>query len=143
VDATTDAQGWLAVSAPTVRDAVPLRVFLRDIHPLYVDWRLAFLAPCRSDYPRVGHGTAQSVAASVTETPFGLPQSPSAGGVFQGVSRMSARTEIPTRAIGSPGLTWGHLYLHSYRVQQDAYDVTTRRVPQSGVSGQGPYFFDR
>ncbi|WP_246458620.1 arabinosyltransferase domain-containing protein [Streptomyces himalayensis] len=143
VDATTDPQGWLAVSAPSIRDTVPLRVFLRDIHPLYVDWHFAFLTPCRSDYPRVGDGTAQSMAASIEEFPSGMAHHSAPGGVFHGVSQLSTRTEVPTRAIGSPGLIWGHLYLHSYGIQQDAYDVTTWRVPQSGITGQGPYFFDK
>jgi hypothetical protein len=49
----------------------------------------------------------------------------------------------PHTAIRSPGLEWGHLYVHSYRIQKDAYDVTTRRVRQSGVTGQGDYFFDQ
>ncbi|OAH10120.1 putative arabinosyltransferase A [Streptomyces jeddahensis] len=144
VDRATDPQGWLSTSAPSVRDVVPLREFLRTIHPLYLDWRLAFLAPCRNDYPRVAHGTAQSVAASIEETSnFGIDQSSQLGGVFIGKYQLSTRTEIPTRAIGSPGLDWGHLYLHTYRIQQDAYDVTVRRVQQSGLNGQGYYVFDQ
>jgi arabinosyltransferase C len=144
VDAATDPQGWLSTSAPSVREVVPLREFLRKTYPLYLDWRLAFLAPCRNDYPRVGHGTAQSVAASIEETSYyGIDQSRPVGGVFIGKHQLSARTEIPTRAIGSPGLEWGHLYLHTYRIQQDAYDVTIRRVEQSGLNGQGHYVFDQ
>jgi hypothetical protein len=144
VGTTTDQQDLLAVSGPSVRDSVPLREFLRDTHPLYFDWRFAFLAPCRSDYPRVGHGTAQSVTASIEETgAYGIPRDPVTGGTFYGDTQFSTRTEIPTRVIGSPGFAWGHLYLHSYQIQKDAYDVTTHRVQLSGLHGQGPYDFDR
>lgn len=143
VDGTTDPQGWLGVSAPVIRDVVPLRHMLDGHSPALIDWPISFAFPCRWNYPRVSHGTADSPALLVT--PSGgegsMAFDPEVGGVFAGLPQTSRRLETPSRLKGASGVPWGHVFSVGYDIDRDVYDVAGRRVRMRGAGGDGGYPF--
>ncbi|WP_263250397.1 arabinosyltransferase domain-containing protein [Saccharopolyspora rosea] len=143
VDRTTDEQGWLRVSAPSVRDVVPLSRVLDGQQPELIDWSISFLFPCRFGYPDVGHGLAASpgVLVSPGSGEWSMTYDPQWGGVFAGVPMMSQRFEVPARLRDAPGVNWGHVYAVSYDVPRDAYATTRHREVVGGADGDGPYPF--
>ncbi|MER7010594.1 arabinosyltransferase C-terminal domain-containing protein [Saccharopolyspora sp. NPDC000359] len=143
-DRTTDAQGWLSVSGPVVRDVVPLRQALDVQQPVLIDWTMSFLFPCRDSYPQVAGGVASSPRLMVTPPPgdWGMAVDPDWGGVFAGATMQSRRIEVPTRLRDAPGHTWGHLYAVNYGIQRDAYTTTRHRDLISGTRGDPPYPFE-
>ncbi|QUG99548.1 arabinosyltransferase domain-containing protein [Saccharopolyspora erythraea] len=143
-DRTTDEQGWLAVSAPVVRDVVPLPEVLDAQGPTLVDWPMGLLFPCRIDYPRVSGGTADSPGVLVAP-PAGeasMAYDPGLGGVFAGVPMQSRRIELPSRLRDAPGVRWGHVYAVSYDIERDVYDRQVSRVQIGGADGDGAYPFE-
>ncbi|GAA2820261.1 arabinosyltransferase domain-containing protein [Saccharopolyspora taberi] len=143
-DATADEQGWLAVSAPVVRNVVPLREVLDEQEPALIDWPMGLLFPCRTGYPRVGGGSADSPGVLVAP-PGGegsMAYDPEVGGVFAGVPMLSWRLETPSRLRGAPGVSWGHVYSVSYDVRRDLYERGSRRGVIGGAGGDGGYPFE-
>ncbi|PXY22197.1 arabinosyltransferase domain-containing protein [Prauserella muralis] len=141
-DRSTDPQGWLAVSAPVVRDIVPLARFLRARSPVLVDQMIGFVFPCVDDYPVVeGTARAPRVVLSPAEGPMASAFHADDGGVFAGVRASARLLEVPSRLAGAPGHTWGHVYVPQYRYETDAYDVRRQRVRIGGADGQGAYPF--
>lgn len=142
-DNTVDPQGYLEVSSPVVRDAVPLSRVLDGQRPVLIDWPVSFLYPCRTEYPRVSGGTAQSPLLLVT-TPTGersMAFDPNVGGVFAGVPLVSHRYELPSRLRDAPGVPWGRVYAVSYHHARDAYRTTQHRQQIGGAAGDPGYPF--
>lgn len=143
-DRTTDAQGWVSVSGPVVRDVVPLRQALDAQQPVLIDWTMSFVFPCRSGYPQVAGGVASSPRLMVTPPSgdWGMAVDPDWGGVFAGATMLSRRIEVPTRLRDAPGHTWGHLYAVRYGIERDAYTTTHHRDLIGGAHGDPPYPFE-
>lgn len=144
-DRTTDPQGYLSVSGPAVRDVVPLHKVLARRKPALIDWPINFLFPCHADYPRVGHGTAESprLLISPPEGEGSMAFDPHMGGVFAGVLPASERYETPSRVRGEPGVIWGHVFSVHYDSRRDVYDTRDQRVRVGGSDGDVPYPFKR
>jgi arabinosyltransferase B len=120
VDATTDPDGWLAVSGPRLRSVVGLTQFLAGHGPVLVSWPLAFLFPCVHNIVGVAGGLAGTPHV-VIEAPrrFGrlsaISTDPTQGGVFAGLRHFGELHEVPTRLIGHPDVDWGTLQLSTAR----------------------------
>ncbi|MCA1821834.1 MAG: arabinosyltransferase, partial [Pseudonocardia sp.] len=120
VDATTDPDGWLAVTGPRLRSVAGLTQFLADHGPVLVSWPQAFLFPCVHNIVGVANGLA-STPRVVIEAPrrFGrlsaVSTDPTQGGVFAGLRPFGELPEIPTRLTGHPGIDWGSLQLSTAR----------------------------
>jgi arabinosyltransferase C len=114
VDATTDPDGWLAVTGPRLRSVVGLTQFLAGHGPVLVSWPLAFLFPCVHNTVGVADGLAH-MPRVVIEAPrrFGrlsaVTTDPTQGGVFAGLRTFGELHEIPTRLAGHPEIDWGTL----------------------------------
>ena len=110
---------------------------------MLIDWPVSFLYPCRTEYPRVSGGTAQSPLLLVT-TPTGersMAFDPNVGGVFAGVPLVSHRYELPSRLRDAPGVPWGRVYAVSYHHARDAYRTTQHRQQIGGAAGDPGYPF--
>jgi arabinosyltransferase B len=120
VDATTDPDGWLAVTGPRLRSVVGLTPFLAGHGPVLVSWPQAFLFPCVHDIVEVADGLAATPRA-VIEAPRRLGRlsavttDPTQGGVFAGLRPYGELRDIPTRLANHPEIDWGTLQLSSSR----------------------------
>jgi arabinosyltransferase B len=120
VDATTDPDGWLAVTGPRLRSVIGLTQFLAGHGPVLVSWPLAFLFPCVHNIAGVADGLA-STPRVVIEAPrrFGrlsaVTTDRTQGGVFAGLRPFGELHEIPTRLAGHPEIDWGTLQLNAAR----------------------------
>ncbi|HXT45982.1 MAG TPA: arabinosyltransferase domain-containing protein [Pseudonocardiaceae bacterium] len=120
IDATTDPDGWLAVTGPRLRSVVGLTQFLAGRGPVLVSWPLAFLFPCVHNIVGVADGLAATPAV-VIEAPrrFGrlsaVSTDPTQGGVFAGLRPFGQLHDIPTRLAGHPDVDWGTLQLNATR----------------------------
>ena len=116
VDATTDPDGWLAVTGPRLRSVVALTQFLARHGPVLVSWPQAFLFPCVHDIVDVADGLAGPPHA-ILEAPRRLSRlsavttDPTQGGVFAGLRHYGELREVPTRLAGHPDVDWGTLQL--------------------------------
>jgi Mycobacterial cell wall arabinan synthesis protein/EmbC C-terminal domain/Arabinosyltransferase concanavalin like domain len=125
VDASTDPDGWLAVTAPRLRSVAGLSEFLATHGPVLVSWPQAFLFPCVHNIPRVAGGLAEA-PRTVIEAPrrhgrlSAITTDQTQGGVFAAIRPFGHLYEVPTRLIGHPGIDWGALQLSATR---DAYQV--------------------
>ncbi len=126
VDATTDPDGWLAVTGPRLRSAVGLTPFLASHGPVLVSWPQAFLFPCVHNIVTVAGGLATAPRA-VIEAPrihgrlSAVTTAQDQGGVFAAIRPFSRLYEIPTRLAGHPDLDWGALQLPADPAFHDAY----------------------
>jgi len=120
VDATTDPDGWLAVTGPRLRSVVGLTQFLAGHGPVLVSWPVAFLFPCVHNIVGVADALAATPAV-VIEAPrrFGrlsaVTTDPTQGGVFAGLRPFGELHDIPTRLAGHPDVDWGTLQLNTTR----------------------------
>ncbi|MFN2533971.1 MAG: arabinosyltransferase C-terminal domain-containing protein, partial [Pseudonocardiaceae bacterium] len=120
VDATTDPDGWLAVTGPRLRSVAGLTKFLADHGRVLVSWPQAFLFPCVHNIVGVADGLA-STPRVVIEAPrrFGrlsaVSTDPTQGGVFAGLRPFGELHEIPSRLAGHPEIDWGTLQLSTAR----------------------------
>jgi arabinosyltransferase C len=120
VDATTDPDGWLAVTGPRLRSVVGLTQFLARHGPVLVSWPQAFLFPCVHDIVEVTDGLAGTPHAVLEAPRFhgrlsAITTDPTQGGVFAGLRFYGELREIPTRLAGHPDVDWGTLQLSSAR----------------------------
>jgi arabinosyltransferase B len=139
VDATTDADGWLAVTGPRLRSVVGFNEFLAGRGPVLVSWPQAFLFPCVRNIVWVADGLADSPRV-VIEAPRRLGRlsavttAQDQGGDFAAIRPFSRLQEVPTRLIGHPEIDWGALQLSADPAFRDAYQRTTH-ASRSARSG--------
>lgn len=120
VDATTDPDGWLAVTGPRLRSVVGLTAFLASHGPVLVSWPQAFLFPCVHDIVEVADGLAGAPRV-IIEAPRRLGRlsavttDPTQGGVFASLRPYGELRDIPTRLANHPEIDWGTLQLSSAR----------------------------
>jgi arabinosyltransferase B len=126
VDATTDQDGWLAVTGPRLRSVVGLTPFLASHGPVLVSWPQAFLFPCVHNIAVVSGGLATAPRA-VIEAPrihgrvSAVTTDQAQGGVFAAIRPFSRLYEVPTRLTGHPDLDWGALQLAADPAFRDTY----------------------
>jgi arabinosyltransferase B len=129
VDATTDPDGWLAVTGPRLRSVVGLTEFLAHHRPVLVSWPQAFLFPCVRDIVGVADGLADAPRA-VIEAPrrhgrlSAITTDQSQGGDFAALRPFGQLSEVPTRLAGHPDVDWGALELSGDTAARDAYTRT-------------------
>lgn len=130
VDASSDFDGWLALTGPRLREVVPLTDFLAANGPVLVNWPIAFLFPCVTNEVGVAHGVADAprvivdapgryagLAAVITE--------PNAGGNLAALRTLGTRGEVPTRLVGHPEVDWGSVRFVGYPgLERDTYQLT-------------------
>ncbi|MBV9651580.1 MAG: arabinosyltransferase domain-containing protein [Pseudonocardiales bacterium] len=120
VDATTDPNGWLAVTGPRLRSVIGLTQYLNSHGPVLVSWPQAFLFPCVHNIVEVVDGLA-STPRVVIEAPrrhgrlSGIATDQGQGGVFAGLRPFGELRDIPTRLAGHPEIDWGAVQLSSAR----------------------------
>ncbi|MGH3776244.1 MAG: arabinosyltransferase domain-containing protein [Pseudonocardiaceae bacterium] len=126
VDATSDPDGWLAVTGLRRRGLVGLNEFLAGRGPVLVSWPQAFLFPCVRDIAGVADGLATAPRA-VIEAPrrhgrlSAITTDQSQGGDFAALRPFGQLYEVPTRLAGNPEADWGALHLTTTR---DTYHQT-------------------
>ncbi|MGH3787389.1 MAG: arabinosyltransferase domain-containing protein, partial [Pseudonocardiaceae bacterium] len=140
VDATTDPDGWLAVTGPRLRWVVGLTEFLAGHGPVLVSWPQSFLFPCVRDIAGVTGGLAAAPRA-VIEAPrpyratSAVTTDQNLGGTFAALVPFGRLYEVPTRLAGHPETDWGALYLSADPAARDAYHRSTTRDPLQCVVG--------
>ncbi len=141
VDATSDPDGWLAVTGPRRRGVVGLNEFLAGRGPVLVSWPQAFLFPCVRDIPGVAGGLAAAPRA-VIEAPrrhgglSAITTDQGQGGDFAALRPFGRLYEVPTRLAGHPEADWGALQLTDYPSARDAYQRRTTRARSWGLPGR-------
>jgi arabinosyltransferase B len=126
VDATTDPNGWLAVTGPRLRSVVGLTAFLARQGPVLVSWPQAFLFPCVQNIVGVAGGLATAPRV-VIEAPrihgrlSAVTTAQDQGGVFAAIRPFSRLYEVPTRLAGHPELDWGAVQVAADPAFRDAY----------------------
>ncbi len=140
VDRSTDVGGWLAVTGPRLREAVPLTRFVTGRGPVLVDWPISWTVPCVRDVPRVTDGLAQTPRVLLTVQPAyawvaEIAYDPVHGGSFAGTVVTATDHEVPSRLVGSPGEAWGRVVLLDYGVSRDAYERKTTQIWRWGWEG--------
>ncbi|MGB9280342.1 MAG: arabinosyltransferase domain-containing protein [Pseudonocardiaceae bacterium] len=136
VDASTDTDGWLAVTGPRLRSVVGLNEFLAGRGPVLVSWPQAFLFPCVRDIVGVADGLADAPRV-VIEAPRRLGRlsavttAQDQGGDFAAIRPYGRLYEVPTRLAGHPDVDWGALQLSADTAAHDTYQHTTSHVPSS------------
>ena len=139
VDATSDPDGWLAVTGPRLREDIGLPEFLRAHSPVLIAWPIAFLFPCVTDVVTVSRGLAQA-PVSVLEAPrrySGLSAATTdatIGGTYAPLRDVGGLGQVTTRLAGHPELDWGDLLLTAYPAARDTYRATVSWTRASGLS---------
>ncbi len=134
VDATTDPDGWLAVTGPRLRNVVGFNEFLAGRGPVLVSWPQAFLFPCVRDIVGVADGLADAPRV-VIEAPrrhgrlSAITTDQSQGGDFAALRPFGQLYEVPTRLAGHPDVDWGALELSGDTAARDTYQRSTTRAP--------------
>jgi arabinosyltransferase C len=134
IDATTDPDGWLAVTGPRLRSVVGLTQFLAGRGPVLVSWPQAFLFPCVHNIVGASGGLAEAPRV-VIEAPrrHGRLSANTTdqvqGGDFAALRAFGRLSEVPTRLAGHPDIDWGTLQLSVDPAARDAYQRTTTRSP--------------
>ncbi len=145
-DATTDPDGWLAVTGPRLRSVVGFTEFLAGRGPVLVSWPQAFLFPCVRNIVGVADGLAGAPRV-VIEAPRRLGRlsavttAQDQGGDFAAIRPFGRLYEVPTRLAGHPDVDWGALQLSADTAARDAYQHTTTHAPadrgRSSLPGDG------
>ena len=141
VDATTDPDGWLAVTGPRLRSVIGFSEFLAGRGPVLVSWPQAFLFPCVRDIVGVADGLADAPRV-VIEAPrihgrlSAITTDQSTGGDFAAIRPFGQLYEMPTRLAGHPEVDWGVLELSGDTTARDAYQRSTTRVQVWGLSSR-------
>jgi len=145
-DWATDPQGWLAVTGPVVRDVVSLTEYLDGTGPVLIDWPMSFAFPCRTDFPKIHDGVAQTPEVTLASPrdypPAGLSYDPEVGGSFAAMPLTGSAVEVPSRLVGLRGREWGRLIRTSYPARIDSYSTTTTTQRSSGWESGHDYPFD-
>jgi arabinosyltransferase C len=138
-DDRSDEFGWLAVTGPRSRTAVPLTRYLADRGPVVVGWPVAFLFPCIRDIPVVSGGVAQTPGALILgpRPRFDEERDQHLGGTFAELDQFGALGEVPTQLAGHPDVEWGALLVSGDKAPKDAYDRVTTRVVRPGWDDTG------
>jgi arabinosyltransferase C len=146
VDASTDPDGWLAVTGPRMRSLVGFNQFLAVRGPVLVSWPQAFLFPCVRNIVRVADGLAGAPEV-VIEAPrregrlSAITTAQDQGGDFAAIRPFGRLYEVPTRLAGHPDVDWGALELSADTAERDAYQHTTTHAPagrsRSSLPGDG------
>jgi arabinosyltransferase B len=142
VDATTDPDGWLAVTGPRQRSVVGFNEFLAGRGPVLVSWPQALLFPCVRDIVGVADGLADAPRV-VIEAPRRLGRlsaittDQTQGGDFAAIRPYGRLYEVPTRLIGHPDIDWGALQLSADTATHDTYQRTTTHASPAARSGDG------
>jgi arabinosyltransferase B len=129
-DASTDLDGWLAVTGPRLRSVVGLSQFLAGRGPVLVSWPQAFLFPCVRNVVRVADGLAETPRV-VIEAPrrHGRLSANTTdqlqGGDFAALRPFGRLHEVPTRLAGHPEIDWGSLQFSADPAARDAYQRST------------------
>ncbi|PZS36166.1 MAG: hypothetical protein DLM61_00675, partial [Pseudonocardiales bacterium] len=137
VDATTDPDGWLAVTGPRLRSVVGFNEFLAGRGPVLVSWPQAFLFPCLRNIVGVGDGLAGAPQV-VIEAPrregrlSAVTTAQDQGGAFAAIRPFGRLYEIPTRLAGHPDVDWGALQLSADTAERDTYQRTTTHSTADG-----------
>ncbi|MBA2471857.1 MAG: arabinosyltransferase C-terminal domain-containing protein, partial [Pseudonocardiales bacterium] len=137
VDATTDPDGWLAVTGPRLRSVVGFNEFLAGRGPVLVSWPQAFLFPCLRNIVGVGDGLAGAPQV-VIEAPrregrlSAVTTAQDQGGAFAAIRPFGRLYEIPTRLAGHPDVDWGALQLSADTAERDTYQRTTTHITADG-----------
>ncbi|MBV9163941.1 MAG: arabinosyltransferase domain-containing protein [Pseudonocardiales bacterium] len=135
VDATTDPDGWLAVTGPRLRSVVGFNEFLAGRGPVLVSWPQAFLFPCVRNIAGVADGLADAPRV-VIEAPrrhgrlSAITTDQNQGGDFAALRPFGQLYEVPTRLAGHPDVDWGALQLSGDTAARDAYQRSTTRAPR-------------
>lgn len=138
VDATTDPDGWLAVTGPRLRSVVGFNEFLAGRGPVLVSWPQAFLFPCVRNIAGVADGLADAPRV-VIEAPrrhgrlSAITTDQSQGGDFAALRPFGQLYEVPTRLIGHPDVDWGALELSGDTAARDTYQRSTTRARTWGL----------
>ncbi|MGH3720546.1 MAG: arabinosyltransferase domain-containing protein [Pseudonocardiaceae bacterium] len=141
VDATTDRDGWLAVTGPRLRSVVGFTEFLVGRGPVLVSFPQAFLFPCVRNIPEVADGLADAPRV-VIEAPrrlgrlSAITMGQAQGGDFAALRPFGRLYEVPTRLAGHPDVDWGALELSGDPATRDAYQRSTTRARIWGVMGR-------
>ena len=136
VDATSDPDGWLAVTGPRLRSVIGLNEFLAHRGPVLVSWPQAFLFPCVRDIAGVADGLA-SAPRAVIEAPrrharlSAITTDQSQGGAFAALRPFGRLYEVPTRLAGHPDIDWGALHLTDYALHRDTYHCSNTPVTRA------------
>jgi arabinosyltransferase C len=138
-DASTDAGGWVAVTAPRVRTVESLQGWLAGRGPVVPDWMVASHVPCVQNIPVVSDGLAEAPEVVLGHpgtgaTSAGMAFSPAATGTFAGAA-LADQEEVPSRLPGSPIPQWGHVVVLDYPFDRDRYDRVTDEVTLWGWEG--------
>jgi cell wall arabinan synthesis protein/EmbC-like arabinotransferase in arabinogalactan biosynthesis/arabinosyltransferase-like concanavalin domain-containing protein len=135
-DASTDPDGWLAVTGPRLRRVVGFNEFLAGRGPVLVSWPQAFLFPCVRDIVGVADGLADAPRV-VIEAPrregrlSAITTAQDQGGNFAAIRPYGRLYEVPTRLAGHPDIDWGAVQLSADPATHDTYQRTTTHVPFS------------
>jgi arabinosyltransferase C len=140
VDASSDPDGWLAVTGPRLRDILPLSRYLTEHSPVLVAWPIAYLFPCATNPVAVRGGRAQAPVAvlEAAQRYSGLGAAttdPTIGGDYAPLRQLGGLGEVTTRIVGRPDLDWGDLLLTNYPAARDTYATTTTWTKVSGLHG--------
>jgi arabinosyltransferase C len=134
VDASTDPDGWLAVTGPRLRSVVGLTEFLAGRGPVLVSWPQAFLFPCVRAIVGVANGLAAAPRAVIADWRHGQLEAvitdQSRGGDFAGLRLFGRLHEVPTRLVGHPEVDWGAVQLSGDTAARDAYSVRSEYKPR-------------
>jgi arabinosyltransferase C len=140
-DASTDPDGWLAVTGPRLRSVVGFNEFLAGRGPVLVSWPQAFLFPCVRDIVGVADGLADAPRV-VIEAPrregrlSAITTAQDQGGDFAAIRPYGRLYEVPTRLAGHPDVDWGALQLSADTAAHDSYQHTTTSSSRYGdISG--------
>lgn len=139
-DATSDPDGWLAVTGPRLRQTTTLRDYIARHSPVLVAWPIAFVFPCAVKPVEVHDGLAQA-PVSVIEAPqqfSGLSAASTddtIGGTFAPLREPGTLGEVTTRLNGRPDADWGNLMLTTYPDTRDDYQTTITWRKVSGFHG--------
>ncbi len=139
-DASTDPDGWLAVTGPRLRSVVGFNEFLAGRGPVLVSWPQAFLFPCVRDIVGVADGLADAPRV-VIEAPrrearlSAITTAQDQGGNFAAIRPYGRLYEVPTRLAGHPDVDWGALQLSADTASHDTYQHTTTSSRYGDISG--------
>jgi len=143
VDASTDPGGWLAMAAPAVQRATPLRVLLSPDEPVAIAWQVALQFPCLRR-PKVVDGITEQPTAAVlwTQRPLGGTSDntwqPFRGGLFGQVPRDQASLGLATLIAGHPDERRIEVLLFASPVGRGGYTVRVGERTSPGWAGAFP-----
>ncbi|MCS7484787.1 arabinosyltransferase domain-containing protein [Umezawaea endophytica] len=131
-DGSMDWGGWLAVTAPSVQRAVPLKDYLPRDAAVAVAWQFAFLFPCQRQ-PELRDGIIEPISYAVQwgDTATGgisdATWQPVRGGLFGDVLVSQSITALTARMHDFPGAFPTQVYQTEARYPAGQYTLTHQR----------------